>query len=63
MIFFPENNYQVKTTGVFSEFQKPKYAVKNKPFILECIGYGRYDELCFSGVFHSFRLFICMELQ
>ncbi|CAB4004369.1 contactin-6-like isoform X2, partial [Paramuricea clavata] len=36
-----ETKYEVKAPGVFSEFREPKYAVRGKTFVLECIGYGR----------------------
>ena len=36
-----EDKYEVKSPGIFSEFSKPKYALKGKTFVLECIGYGR----------------------
>ena len=41
----PEDKYEVKSPGIFSEFSKPKYAVKGKTFVLECIGYGRYEDV------------------
>jgi hypothetical protein len=40
-VLFLETKYEVKAPGVFSEFREPKYAVRGKTFVLECIGYGR----------------------
>ena len=42
-IFFlwSEASYTVRSPGVFEDFINPKFAVKGKPFVLECIVQGR----------------------
>ncbi|XP_046841104.1 contactin-5-like [Xenia sp. Carnegie-2017] len=36
-----EQRYEVKEPGIFSDFKEPKYAIKGKTFVLECIAHGR----------------------